>query len=69
MDDLSVIIDKKYQTLSYLGGNSKEITEWVIKKGISGIDRVVPMGKTADFALTWDGYNLIETMSRKISYQ
>ena len=69
LDDLSVIIDKKYQTLSYLGGNSKEITEWVIKKGISGIDRVVPMGKTADFALTWDGYNLIETMSRKISYQ
>lgn len=66
LHDLEAIIDKKYQTLSYLGCDAQEIAEWVETKGLQGIDRIVPMGKTADFTLTWDGYNLIETMSREI---
>lgn len=66
LNDLIAIINKKYQTISYLGGNGNDIAEWVEKNGLSGIDRIVPMGKTADFTLTWDGYNLIETMSRYV---
>lgn len=66
LDALKAIVNKKYQTVSYLGGNGEKIAEWVKENGLIGIDRVVPMGKTTDFALTWDGYNLIETMSRKI---
>ena len=62
------IITKKYQTLSYLGGNGQEIAEWVLQSGVKGIDRIVPMGNTADFTLTWDGYDLINTMSRHIIY-
>ena len=27
-----------------------------------GIDRVVPFGKTTDFDLIWDGYDLIYTL-------
>ena len=32
----------------------------------SGIDRIVPIGRTMDFSLNWDGYNLINTLSREI---
>lgn len=32
-----------------------------------GVDRVVPMGKSMDFNLVWDGYDLIRSLSRKIS--
>jgi hypothetical protein len=31
-----------------------------------GIDRIVPIGKTLDFSLNWDGYDLINQMSRII---
>ena len=66
LKELEKIVTKKYQTLSYLGGNKQEIFNWVIESGIPGVDRIVPIGKTADFTLIWDGYNLIETMSRKV---
>lgn len=32
-----------------------------------GIDRIAPIGKSMDFALVWDGYDLIREMSRKQS--
>ena len=31
-----------------------------------GVDRVVPIGTTLDFSLNWDGYDLINQMSRII---
>ena len=33
-----------------------------------GIDRVVPLGRTLDFSLNWDGYDLIYSMSRVLTY-
>ena len=32
-----------------------------------GLDRAVPMGKSMDFTLVWDGYDLIRELSRKFS--
>ncbi len=66
---LEAVVGKKLQTLTYLGGNGKKIAEWVVKKGLSGADRIVPMGKAADFTLVWDGYDLIREMSRNIYYR
>lgn len=68
INDLEKIVTKKYQTLSYLVEDASGIADWVKEKGLPGIDRIVPMGKTADFTMIWDGYNLIETMSRVIHY-
>ena len=45
---------------------SQALAEFVINGGLCGIDRIVPIGKTADFSLTWDGYDLILQMSRKL---
>jgi len=64
LDALKNIVTKKYQTVSYIGFKSKELQNWVINNGLTGIDRIVPVGKTADFTLVWDGYDLIYTMSR-----
>lgn len=69
LEALKPIVTKKYQTMSYLGCNAEEIANWVMEAGLAGIDRIVPMGKTADFTLIWDGYNLMETMSRKIYFE
>lgn len=52
------------QTISYLG--DKELFKPLLEKHPRGIDRIVPVGKTMDFDLLWDGYNLYERMTRAI---
>lgn len=67
LDPLADIVTRKFQTLAYFGTDKSELADFVISRGLSGIDRIVPIGKTADFALVWDGYDLIMQMSRVIS--
>ena len=52
------------QTIGYLGDSNVFLP--LIKTGIKGVDRIVPIGKTMDFDLIWDGYNLYERMTREI---
>lgn len=67
-DDISDIKklcnDNSCQTIAYIG-DSKSVLP-LIQAGVRGIDRVVPMGKTMDFDLIWDGYNLPALMTRNI---
>lgn len=65
--DVVPVVTRKFQTLSYLGKDAAELQNFVVQNGLSGIDRIVPVGKTADFAFVWDGYDLIEAMSRAVS--
>lgn len=57
--------DKHCQTISYSG--DKEMLMPLLTSGLRGIDRVVPVGKTMDFDLLWDGYNLYERLTRIIT--
>ena len=38
----------------------------IIKGGVRGGDRVVPVGETNKLTLLWDGFDLCETMSRYV---
>ena len=66
LTELSRIINRKYQTLAYYGFSKKEFSNLIDQIRPSGIDRIVPIGRTMDFSLNWDGYNLINTLSREI---
>lgn len=66
INEIIAIVNKKYQTLSYYGFEAEELSN-LIKCGLCGIDRIVPIGKTLDFSLNWDGYDLISTLSRKVA--
>ena len=57
--------DSRCQTISYIG--DKHMFKQLLTSGISGVDRVVPMGKTMDFDFIWDGNNLFERMTRTIA--
>lgn len=63
--DLKDLCNLKVQTVSYFG--DKRMLYPLLQSGIKGIDRISEIGKTMDFDLTWDGYNLVERMSRVIS--
>jgi hypothetical protein len=64
INDIKSIIDKSYQTLSYYGFSNEELNKFIKTAKVKGIDRIVPIGRTSEFSLTWDGYNLITTLSR-----
>jgi hypothetical protein len=61
------IITRKFQTLTYYGLDPVDTAELLISKGALGIDRLVPIGQSMDFELNWDGYDLINTLSRVVS--
>lgn len=56
--------DTHCQTIGVIG--SKEFVRPLVLSGIKGVDRVVPVGHTMDFDLDWDGYNLVERLTRTV---
>ncbi len=67
LDALAHIVNQRFQTLSYIGIAPTVLEALVHEKRMTGVDRIVPVGRTLDFALDWDGYDLISTFSRVIS--
>ncbi|MBQ9233267.1 MAG: hypothetical protein IJ167_04435 [Lachnospiraceae bacterium] len=67
LSDISAICTNKLQTMGVYGVDKAVIEDFVLKCTPRGIDRVVPIGKTLDFSLIWDGYNLVDEMSREVS--
>lgn len=63
----NLINDKKCQTVAYLGSYEDIIN--LVKTGIKGVDRIVPFGKTMDFDLIWDGYNLFSQLTRTVKIE
>lgn len=66
MDLRDLCNDTHCQTIGFLG-EKKDMIQ-VIGSGIKGVDRIVPIGKTMDFDLIWDGYNLYERLTRVIKF-
>jgi hypothetical protein len=67
LDDIAPIVTAKYQTLAYYGFECEELESFVQRNRLTGIDRIVPFGETTAFSLTWDGRDLIQSMSRVVS--
>ncbi|MDR1115528.1 MAG: acyl-CoA reductase, partial [Tannerella sp.] len=64
LKDITAVINNRYQTLAHYGYEKDVLRQFVIENRLTGIDRIVPIGSTTDFTLTWDGYNLISALSR-----
>lgn len=64
---LESIVSERYQTITYFGIDPQSIINRVIDAGLSGVDRVVPVGKALDIGVIWDGYDLIKMLSRVLA--
>lgn len=64
LDEIVPILDKKCQTISVLGVEKEEVKNIVFKYGVRGVDRIVELGQTMGLEFIWDGYKMIENMSR-----
>lgn len=57
--------DSRCQTIAYLGDRKMFLP--LLSAGVRGIDRIVPIGKTMDFDLIWDGYDLVSRLTRVVA--
>jgi hypothetical protein len=55
------------QTIAWWGLSEATLRELATVAGARGVDRVVPVGKALDFSIVWDGINLLDDFSRKVS--
>jgi hypothetical protein len=61
------LITKKFQTITCFGINNNEIKKVIENVGLTGIDRIVPIGRAFDMGPIWDGYDIIYSLSRIVS--
>lgn len=64
---LEKMSDEKIQTCACYGMDQEQIRHQIVEKQVCGIDRIVPFGKTLDMDVVWDGYDIIEQLSRVIA--
>lgn len=66
MNELSYIVNNKYQTLTYHGIEKSKLVNVVLGNSLLGIDRIMPIGQAMDMTVVWDGYDIVKTLSRII---
>ena len=66
LNDLAPIINDRCQTLTYFGFDVEELRNFVTSNQLRGIDRIVPIGRSLDMDVVWDGYDIIEHLSRRV---
>ena len=67
LKDIVNFCDIRCQTVTYYGVKKEDFSDFLEATRPIGIDRIVPMGKSMDFTLIWDGYDLIRQMSRRVN--
>ncbi|MHB1688634.1 MAG: acyl-CoA reductase [Ignavibacteriaceae bacterium] len=66
LDDLIKTVTRKDQTLSYFGFNKDNLKDFVCKVNGAGIDRIVPVGQALNFGPIWDGYSLLNELTKRV---
>lgn len=66
LDALAPIVNERYQTMTNQGIKNSEVREWIVRNQLRGIDRVVPVGQALDMNIVWDGYDMVNSLSRII---
>lgn len=65
-EELIPAVTEKVQTVTCYGIDPAEIQEFVINHQLRGIDRIVPVGKSLDIDVIWDGYDIVGMLSRLV---
>lgn len=66
IQELYGVITEKYQTITYFGIDAEKLRNELVANNVTGVDRIVPIGKSMDITVYWDGHDLVRELSRKI---
>jgi len=67
LDEIKKIITKKFQTITCYGIDNNDLRKVIDNSGLTGIDRIVPIGRAFDMGPIWDGYDIIYSLSRIVA--
>lgn len=67
LTELAAQLDDRDQTLVQHGFSSDELVAFLSTLGNRAVDRVVPFGRALDFHPVWDGNDLLDVLTRKIT--
>jgi len=63
---LTPLVTRRYQTVSYFGFPPLELRAWIRELNGRGVDRVVPVGEALSFHRYWDGFDLLQMLTRRV---
>jgi hypothetical protein len=66
LNEVLFFLSRKIQTITYFGLQKKDLIKLLNSNRLRGIDRVVPVGQALNVDLKWDGYNIVERLTRII---
>ena len=66
LEEIVPVLGKRCQTVAVLGVDRERVRELVFSNGVRGVDRIVPLGETMRLAFIWDGFRMVESMSRYV---
>ncbi|MDD5585787.1 MAG: acyl-CoA reductase [Alphaproteobacteria bacterium] len=67
--DLAPFAERRDQTLAHAGFSRDDLEKFVYALKGRGFDRLVPVGRALAFDAVWDGYDLLQHMTRLVSVQ
>lgn len=67
LKEIVPVLTKRCQTVAVLGVDHEVIRRLVFDSGVRGVDRIVPLGGTMELSFTWDGFQMVESMSRYVA--
>lgn len=68
LSKLRTMFDRKTQTVSYFGFDANCLRDSMIEAGLFP-DRVVPVGTALDFSSKWDGFDLLNNLTRIVDFK
>lgn len=65
LNELESFISRRDQTMTYFGFDTPELSALALR--LNGLDRIVPVGQALNFNRFWDGYDLLQELTRHVS--
>ena len=66
IEEIKKYLNYNFQTLTYFGLSQIEIKKNFLNIKFKNIDRIVSVGQAFNMSIIWDGYNILEEMSKTL---
>lgn len=66
LEDLAAHIQRRDQTLTHFGFSDDRLRTFARSLRGRGLDRIVPVGQALSFSRYWDGWDLLQGLSRRV---
>jgi hypothetical protein len=66
LSQIAAFVQRRDQTMTYLGFDQDELRRLACLLNGRGVDRMVPLGQALSFDYHWDGYNLLQELTRHV---